>query len=201
MARRNKHTQEELKTMILSAAQEIVTNQGFSALTVRKIAANIDYTVGSIYMVFTNMDELILHLKAGILDDLTRQLEQLNHCPPELYLEEMAKAYLHLASNNYNQWSMLFEHRLPDEATIPQWYQDKAEDSFHRVQAQFKRLTPEYPDTQLERAARALWCGIQGICTLSLGSDLNHLDIYNVEGNIMLLVRNFVRGWLNTANA
>ena len=53
MARRSEHTQEQIKEMVLIAAEGIVTEEGEEALTVRKIAQHIGYTVGSIYMVFT----------------------------------------------------------------------------------------------------------------------------------------------------
>ncbi|MEQ1530946.1 MAG: TetR/AcrR family transcriptional regulator [Methylococcales bacterium] len=200
MARRNEHTQGQLKEMILNAAQYIVVEQGFSALTVRKIAAKINYTVGSIYMIFTNMDDLILQLKAVTLNDITQQIEQISHYPPEQYLEEMAKTYLRFASQNFNQWSMIFEHRLPEGTTTPDWYQLKVEEAFQRVETQFKRLTPSCSQAQIARAARALWGGIHGICALSLNEKLNSLDIYDVESNVVLLVRNFVQGWIHAAD-
>jgi AcrR family transcriptional regulator len=40
----------------------IVIEKGLNALTVRKVAVEIGYTVGSIYMVFANMQDLIMLL-------------------------------------------------------------------------------------------------------------------------------------------
>jgi AcrR family transcriptional regulator len=200
MARRNEHTQEELKEMIIAAAEQIVIEQGFSALTARKIAAKINYTVGSIYMVFTNMDDLITQLKANVLDAITEEMNQLGHVPPAQYLEEMAKTYLRFSSQNFNRWSMIFEHRLPDGNPVPECYQHKVEEAFQRVEAQFKSLTPSCSDIQIQRAARAIWGGIHGICALSLSNRLNSLDVYDIEGNMVLLVRNFVIGWVNSAD-
>lgn len=201
MARRNEHTQGELKGMILNAAQDIVIEQGFSALTVRKIATKINYTVGTIYMIFTNMDDVIIQIKASTLDDITEQISQISPYPAEQYIEEMAKTYLKFASQNFNRWSMIFEHRLPDGVATPHWYQHKVEEAFLRLESQFKRLTPNCSDTQIHRAARALWGGIHGICALSLSGRTNSLDIYDIEGNVILLVRNFVQGWTHAADA
>jgi AcrR family transcriptional regulator len=200
MARRNEHTQGELKEMILTAAQGIVIDHGYSALTVRKIAHNINYTVGTIYMLFTNMDDLVIQIKAATLDDITTQIGQIGNYPPEQYIEEMAKTYLKFASQNFNRWSMIFEHRLPEGLAAPLWYQQKIEDAFLRLEGQFKRLTPSCPDIQTHRAARALWGGIHGICVLSLNDRMNSLDIYDIENNVVLLVRNFVIGWTHSAD-
>jgi AcrR family transcriptional regulator len=62
MARRSEHTQEQIKELILTAAETIIVKQGVAALTVRKIAQEIGYTVGSIYMVFANMQDLMMHI-------------------------------------------------------------------------------------------------------------------------------------------
>ncbi|MCX7099960.1 MAG: TetR family transcriptional regulator [Methylobacter sp.] len=49
MARRNEHSLDEIREMILDAAESIIINEGYSALTVRKITKKIGYTVASIY--------------------------------------------------------------------------------------------------------------------------------------------------------
>jgi len=49
MARRSEHSLQELKVMVLDAAEAIVIKEGFSELKVRKIAVEIGYTVGSIF--------------------------------------------------------------------------------------------------------------------------------------------------------
>ena len=122
MARRSEHSLEEIREMVLNAAENIVIEDGFSALTVRKIAMEIGYTVGSIYMVFANMADLILHLNARTLDDIAAQLEQVQEPDPAQCIEALAKTYLSYASTHFNRWHSIFEARLPEGATIPVWY-------------------------------------------------------------------------------
>ena len=76
MARRSEHSLEEIKAMVLDAAESIVIEDGFSALKARTIAREIGYTVGSIYMVFTNMADLMMHINARTLDAIAAQLDQ-----------------------------------------------------------------------------------------------------------------------------
>jgi AcrR family transcriptional regulator len=52
MARRGHHTLEEIKNMVLATAEDLVVQGGLPLLTARRIATKINYTVGSIYMVF-----------------------------------------------------------------------------------------------------------------------------------------------------
>ena len=71
MARRNEHSLIELKAIVLNAAETIITEEGFAALTIRKIAMEMGYTVGSIYMVFASRAELILHINARTLETVS----------------------------------------------------------------------------------------------------------------------------------
>lgn len=192
MARRNKHSLEEIREMVLDAAETIIINDGYSALTVRKIAMDIGYTVGSVYMVFANMADLVMHIKTNTVDELTGQLQQVPDCPPEQQLMELAKAYLHFAVQNFNRWTLIY---MPDAET-PEWYRQKINGVFNLVEAQFTQLAPDRSAQQCKQAARALWSGVHGICTLSLTGKPDEEAINNVENTVVLLTESFIRGWL-----
>jgi AcrR family transcriptional regulator len=200
MARRSEHNLEELKVLVLDAAETIVIEEGFSALKVRKIAMEIGYTVGSIYMVFANMADLIMHLNARTLDAIAAQLGQVQDHSAEQSIETLAKTYLSYASQNFNRWRNIFDYRLPSDVEIPDWYQEKVDTVFAPVKSRFAELVPELSEDHRNSAARALWCGIHGICVLSLTDRLNKDGIDDVEETIVLLVRNFMRGWAAYSN-
>ncbi len=193
MARRNKHSLEEIREMVLDAAETIIINNGYSALTVRKIAMDIGYTVGSVYMVFANMADLVMHIKANTVDELTGQLQQVPDNLPEQQLAELAKAYLHFAVQNFNRWTLIY---MPD-AEIPEWYRQKINGVFNLVEAQFTQLAPDRSEQQCTQAARALWSGVHGICTLSLNSKPDEEAINDAENAVILLTESFIRGWVD----
>ncbi len=195
MARRSEHSPEELKTLVLEAAETIVREEGFSGLKVRKIASEIGYTVGSIYMVFTNLADLIMHINARTLDAVAAQLEQVQESNVEYPIEALARAYLSYASQNFNRWRMIIEYPLPAEAEIPGWYQETFDNVFALVEARFAELAPERSQEQRTLAARALWSGVHGICALSLTGKRDKAGIDEIENTIDVLVRNFMRGW------
>ncbi|MDO9048337.1 MAG: TetR family transcriptional regulator [Methylobacter sp.] len=194
MARRNKHSLDEIREMVLDAAKIIITNEGYSALTVRRIAMEIGYTVGSIYMVFANMADLVMHINASTVDDLTEQLRQVPDCVPEQYIAELAKAYLKFAGRNFNRWSMIFVR----DTEIPEWYQEKIRQLFSPVEAQFAQLAPSCSAQQGKQAAQALWSGVHGICILSLTREPDAAGIKDVEDAVVLLVKSFIGGWVRT---
>lgn len=195
MARRSEHSLEEIKEMVLSAAETIVIEEGVAALKVRKVAMDIGYTVGSVYMVFDNMADLIRHVKARTLDDIAGQLSEVDGCgQPEQCIMGLAKAYLDFAERHFNRWSMIFDQN-GDEANLPDWYQLKVDTLFNPLETQVARLAPETSKSQARCAARALWGGIHGVCILSLTGKLDAAGVDDVEDTLILLVDNFLRGW------
>ena len=195
MARRSEHSPEELKALVLEAAETIVREEGFSGLKVRKIASEMGYTVGSIYMVFANMADLIMHINARTLDAIAAQLGQVQASNSEQPIEALSRAYLSYARQNFNRWRMIIEYPLSADAEIPGWYQEKFDNVFAPVEARFAELAPECSQEQRTRAARALWSGVHGICALSLTGKRDKACIDEIENTIDVLVRNFMRGW------
>lgn len=198
MARRSEHTQAQIKEMVLNAAENIVIQEGFNALTVRKVALEIGYTVGSIYMVFHNMDDLIMHVKGRTLDELADELRE-DHAygSVEEHLQALADIYLRFARQNFNRWRMIFE--AINDVQAPEWYQQKVQDLFLIVETLFQKLRPEQSEEQARQAAQALWSGVHGVCVLSLNGSLGRVGSEDAQATVSLLVRSFIRGWMPAA--
>ena len=182
--------------MVLKAAEVIVTEEGVSALTVRKIALEIGYTVGTIYMVFANMPDLLMHLKGRTLDLLLTQLNE-NRVGDdiELQIRTLALSYYQFAVSNFNRWSIIFEPVLSDQQPLPDWYQAKVLQIFAPIETLFQQLRPENSAEQAALAARTLWCGVHGVCMLSLQGSLSRAGLAETETAVGILVDNFIRGW------
>ncbi|MDA0782500.1 MAG: TetR/AcrR family transcriptional regulator [Proteobacteria bacterium] len=114
MARRSDYTREELVEMAIAAGQKIIAEQGFSGFSARKVAKAIGYTIGTIYNIFESHNNFILHINAVTLRDIAYFLEEKAIGKNESAIKQLAEAYTQFAKNNYNRWSALFEHRLPE---------------------------------------------------------------------------------------
>lgn len=180
MARRNEHSLSEIKAMVLNAAETIIIEEGFAALTIRKIAMEMGYTVGSIYMVFASRAELILQLNARTLEDITARLQLITSTGD---LQTWLQAYLQYTRTNPQQWRMIF---TSESKPLPDWYQAQLDSVFQQFAAYFTLNSPEQKQT-----VYALWQGIQGICLLS--------PDHEPEASVLLLLRTFLRGWHHSA--
>jgi len=181
--------------MVLQAAETLVAEEGSKALTMRNVAFEIGYTVGSIYMVFENMNDLVLQLNARTLDALSEQFDNMPPQAPAQAIEAMAEIYLNFAGQHFNCWSLIFEHRQPEGVALPNWYQEKIERAFSRFEAEFKQLAEDRSEAQAKQAARTLWGGIHGICMLSLTGKLAAAGADDMDASVKLLVRHFLDSW------
>ncbi len=184
--------------MILLAAERILVEEGFSALTIRKIAIQIGYTVGSIYMVFENRADLVLHINAITLDHIAMQLGEIKRCTDASDMDVLAKAYLNYAKHNLNRWRLVFDYHLPEGKPIPEWYQAKIDAIFRVVEVRFAQLSRNHTDAENKKAVRILCAAVHGVCVLPLSNTFGKIDFDAIEDGVVLLTRNFMRGWMTS---
>lgn len=196
MARRSDHSRDEIHDMSLAAAERIVEKDGALGLSTRKVATEIGYTVGTLYLVFENLDDLILQINARTLNKLHDCLDAAaKSCrSPQRCIEAMAHAYIEFAVKHRNRWRLVFEHVHPDVGPLPGGYQANIQRMFDLVEQQLNALLEERAPRQAATAARALWCGVHGVCGLALSDKLEVTGVKSVQILTDMLVENFLRG-------
>lgn len=195
MARRSEHSQEQIREMVIKSAEAIVIQDGVKALTVRKIAVDIGYTVGSIYMVFANMQDLITHIKLRTLTELADYLRVDQQHDPSQQLHELADQYLSFAQQHFNRWQIVFEPLETHDHDVPEGYKNQIEQLFIPIEGLLKQLRPAAEPDQLALAARAIWSAVHGVCILYLNGNLGRVGLNKAQPAVYLLVENFIQGW------
>ena len=197
MARRSDHSREELREMALAAAEKIVVEQGYEGLSARKVAAQIGYTVGTLYLVFENIDDLILQINARTLDRLHARMTQphADSIDPRDYLVQLGQAYIRFADEDPHRWAMVFEHRLAEDRSLPAWYQEKVARMFAMVEQGLQPLAGRHSQDDVLQASRALWGGVHGICILALSDNLGVAGVDSVQQLTESLIRNYLKGF------
>ena len=193
--RRSEHSRDEIKELALIAAEEIVIQEGFSGLSARKIANTIGYNQAMIYHIYSNLDELILRVNSRTLAKLyiTIQQASANCRTPRTCLIAACHAYIDFALDNRFLWSMIYEHILPDDVTKPAWYQSSIDKLFIFVEELITPLSDQLTHQQIEQAAQTLWCGVHGICVLTVTKKLE-MDVKGMKILSDSLVNNYLTG-------
>jgi AcrR family transcriptional regulator len=196
MGRRSTHTPQQLRELILDAAQEIIDAQGLVGLSAREIARRIGYSPGTIYNIFANLDDVVLNVEARVLDALDKRLSDIHQADGNAHgrLIRIAHAYLAFTQEKPRLWNLLFEHHLPAGVDLPAWYQQKLEGLMSHVE---RALAPHFApgkEADLQRASRVLWAGVHGITSLSTADKLSVVTTETAARLIDDLISTYLAG-------
>ena len=179
--------------MALDAARRMAEKDGLRGITSRGVAREIGYTIGTIYNLFDDLDDLIVHLNGRTLDELHARLSGLKPGGnAENYLLELARGYMEFTQQHPRLWGLLLEHRLPEGRGPPDWYEARL---FRLLGLIERAIEPSLDARQKKKSrhlARVLWSSVHGIC--SLGA-LGGLAVEETESEmVQTLITLFVAG-------
>jgi len=194
MARRNDHTKNEIKEMAIKAGIEIINEYGFANFSMRQIAKKIGYTVGTLYNIFDDYNDIILNINSVTLDEMKKFINyNINtNLDGIVAIKQLAKLYIKFANNNYNRWSALFEHVMPPNSKLPEWYNKKIEDLFNIIESILSKLIDQKSDTL--KHAKIIWASVHGICILSFTNKINIIGSDSVENISDCMIENYLIG-------
>lgn len=112
--RKIKH-REDLRASILEAAREVVLKEGWQAISIRKIAEAIDYSVPVIYDHFLNKEALLLEFVKQGFALLNRKLESAKDSvdDPEMQIRAIGNGYLKFANEHKEYYRLMFGLGVP----------------------------------------------------------------------------------------
>jgi AcrR family transcriptional regulator len=101
---------EETRENILDAALEIVKEEGWQSLSMRKIADKIEYTAPIIYEYFANKEGILLELTRTGYIILGKDLREImaKHTDPVVQLEAMWIGYWKFAFDNKELYRLMY---------------------------------------------------------------------------------------------
>lgn len=174
MGRRPKHSKSEFQGIAVAAGQAIIAEQGLRGLTVRSVAGRMGVSVGTIYNIFSGLEELVALINGETLDALYAALATAPATGrPEHDLHVLLDRYLAFVSARESSWNLLFEERLPEAGDPPDWYFDKIGQLFALLARILRPLFPADDDAGLARAVRLLWISLHGVWSLNARSHLS----------------------------
>jgi AcrR family transcriptional regulator len=193
MGRRNEHSREELADLALRAAADLVDEGGAAALSMREVARRIGYTVGALYLVFENLDDLIVHLNERTVVELRGALEKIRGRTgePGQTVKLLVAAYLGFALLHTARWRLVFEHRLPEGQKAPPTYAPHTAAIFALVGQRLREAGAAH-DGHIDELATALWSGAHGICMLAVTGKLQAGTKASVQRLLDVLVDRFL---------
>ena len=161
---------DDTRCKILEASLDIVKEEGWSSLSMRKIADKIEYTAPIIYEYFGNKDAILQELTRLGYVKLAKQMEEAKDkfANPEEQLEAMWMAYWHFAFAEKELYQVMFgveanccvmENGCADVKGPANMLWDKIEEI-----VPLEKRTEEYVDTKYY----TFWSVVHGLISINL---------------------------------
>lgn len=166
---------EEVKTSIIDAAWATMQREGWQALSIRKIAAAIEYSVPVIYDHFENKEAILLELRKIGFRRLNKHLKDAKEKidRPELQIEAIGKAYLKFALNNKNYYQLMYGLGMPIYGIA----EDIPELNIltRMVMEPVEKLVAGSKNANADAVLKlqAFWCMLHGIVSLNIFTGTN----------------------------
>jgi AcrR family transcriptional regulator len=193
----------ELKERLIAAAERLIETQGLPGVKARPLAEAAGCALGAIYTVFPDLDTLILSVSARTLARLDA------HLAPHLAraieadgasdaarrgLVALALAYLDFVCAHRASWRALFEHRLPQGKSVPEWLIADQSRLFEKVETLLDRLLPRRQASERALLARSLFSAVHGLVLLGLEEKLAPMPLTLLRDQLALIVTAMVAG-------
>ena len=172
MARKTELPHDEIARRVVDEAGKLAQIDGVRSIAMRPIAKAVGCSVGTIYNVVGDLDEIILRLNMRTTTEMADRLEAAiaGLSDPVEKAHALAQTYVRLGEENQKLWSVLIEFALPEGRELPEAY---AEIIARPVRIVEQAIGPLFPDeADCRRAVAALWAGLHGIVALSVGHKL-----------------------------
>jgi AcrR family transcriptional regulator len=181
---RLQHARATTRRAILDAALALFVNDGYAQVSIRNIAAKVEYSPGAIYSYFSSKDEIFF----ALAEEGFRLLgaTQFQHAPSDDPLDDIRAAawrFYEFSKEQPQYFALVFlDRRVP---RIGREYERFAfmSDLKTRLRSQMQRCIDRglFPaSVNAEVGLRLLWAPILGIAALRLSERLPHDDADNL---------------------
>ena len=166
-----------LREEILEVSKEILIEDGFSKMSMRKIAKRADITATSIYLHFKNKDDLLLALIEESIKNLKSALINVIDPSKDLIrqLEDLADTYIDYALKHPQEYQVIYMVR-PEE--MPKYPKEK----FKNIRSTYELLADIISEGKKNDlidvessliSAYTLWAQLHGVVSVILNKRLD----------------------------
>ncbi|WEK33417.1 MAG: TetR/AcrR family transcriptional regulator [Candidatus Pseudobacter hemicellulosilyticus] len=201
--RKEKH-REDLKQLILNAAKKLFTTDGYEATTIRKIAAEIEFSPTTIYLYYKDKNDILYALqKEGfhIMANQFQALLQVDH--PFERLKAMGRTYIQFAFDNPEFYDLMFLLKDPlQDMQAPcgdeqEWEEGVRSFDFLKQTIIDCQQVGYFQGQDPGLQSMWVWGTVHGLCSMHLSNRLDiisklHLDSGNALQTLSAIFESFV---------
>lgn len=184
---------EDLRAALLAAAARLLSEQGWGALTLRRLAETVNVSTKAVYTLFGGKEGLVealyLHAFGGIdaHDPAIAAIE-----PPQARLREMLRGYRRYALEKPEFYAVMFGDAAMGFSPSAE-NRRFAWNTTRPMRATIRECRPGMTAEEADYIMRALWSAIHGIVSLELRQLIGGHDMASrlFDDSLAALMRHF----------
>lgn len=172
-ADRKAREKEALRTLILKGAKKLFLERGIEQTTIRNIADEIDYSVGTVYVYFKDKNTILHDLHSIGFQELGGYFQELFSIKdPMERLRKMGIVYIKFAIENQEMYDLMFNVKAPME-----FIENSEKEEWNEGVATFGALKEtvnecmqkgHFEGHSLEALSFMIWSLVHGMCCLEI---------------------------------
>ncbi|HEU4790452.1 MAG TPA: TetR/AcrR family transcriptional regulator [Flavobacterium sp.] len=172
-AERKAREKAALKLLILKGAKKLFLERGIEQTTIRNIADEIDYSVGTVYVYFKDKNAILHDLHSIGFQELGGYfMELFSIIDPMERLKKMGFTYLKFAMENSEMYDLMFIVKAPMEfiesSEKEAW--NEGVDTFNALKKTVEECMAKghFEGHSLEPLSFMIWSLVHGMCCLEI---------------------------------
>jgi AcrR family transcriptional regulator len=202
---RREREKEGTRRSIMDAARKLFVEQGYEAVSMRKIADAIEYSPAAVYVHFADKESLIREM---VREDFHRLDEEafrlVKIADPVERIRQIGHGYVKFGVANPHHYRLMFMTPPPVKLQVtPEdqaYFEDPSKSGYAMLRQAVKeameqgRFRPE-AGTDAELIAQLLWAGVHGVTSLRIAMRNDPcVEFHDPEGLTALMVETVLRG-------
>lgn len=183
---RKAREKEALKALILKGAKKLFVEKGIEQTTIRNIAEEINYSVGTVYVYFKDKNDILHDLHTIGFQELRGYFEELLTIEnPKERLKKMGFTYIKFALENSEMYDLMFNLKAPIEFLESSEDEDWDEGcaAFDLVKKTIEECLDKghFKGHNLEPLSFMIWSLVHGMSSLEIHQRIKNVNFTNPE--------------------
>lgn len=161
---------KDLLERLVQATEARIAQHGLRGIRARDVTRDAGCALGALYTVAEGLDDLVIRVNSRTLARLGGILRAAvpQDASAAQIMQALARAYVRFAQQETALWSAVFNHRLPQGVTIPDWHAAEHAVLIEQIIAPLSKLRPDLGPEPLRLRAQTLFASVHGVVQLSV---------------------------------
>ena len=186
ISERKAKEKEELKALILQAAKKLFLEKGIEKTTMRNIANEIEYSVGTVYVYYKDKNDILHDLHTQGFKQLGGEMKVLfNVENPMERIKALGRVYLQFAMENPDMYDLMFNMKAPMDFLESEYKADwnEGKGTFDVLRSTINQCMEKghFRGHQLDPLSFAIWSTVHGMASLHISQRVKGVNLADPE--------------------